>query len=325
MLVLAGDIGGTNARFALVELGTESTPRIVASHDQPSRPAPGLLPLVEGFLAKTGARPERACLAFAGPVLGDRVTLTNLGWTIDRAELREQLGLPHLILINDFLAAGYAVPLLGDPDLLTLQEGRPNPAGAIALIGAGTGLGEAFIVQCNGRPLVQPSEGGHASFGPDSPRTWALLSWLKERHEHVSWERVLSGAGLIGLFEFVAAGRETILEGPLRAEMAGGDPAEVITRYGISGADPLAEEAVDFFVELYGAQAGNLALTVLATGGVYLAGGIARAIAPKLAQGEFVAAFRNKGRLAPLLEQIPVRVILNPDVGLLGAAVVAGL
>jgi glucokinase len=321
MKVLAGDIGGTHARLALVEL--DGSARVLAEQTTPTRDAGSLVALVERFLAAQGERPNHAAFGIAGPVVDNEVTGTNIPWQLNAKELSESLGIPQLRLINDFQAVGHGLALLAPRDLWTLQAGHADPEGVIALIGAGTGLGEGFVVRAGDGYSVQASEGGHSSYAPEDPRGWALFNYLTERYGHVSWERVVSGPGIVDCFEFVAAGRESAQQAPLREQMAREDPAAVITRFALGGVDPLALEALELFVDAYGAQAGNLALTVLATGGVYLAGGIARQIAPQLAQGPFVAAFRRKGRMSDLLERIPVQVILNPDVGLLGAAAAA--
>lgn len=316
MRVLAGDIGGTNARLALVEL--DGAARILAEQTVPSQQVGELAPLLLRFIAGAGLPPERVCLGIAGPVIEGRVSGTNLPWSVSEAELSEVLGIRGARLINDFAAVGYGIPLLAESDFLVLQAGSIDPRGAVGLIGAGTGLGEGFLVRSGAGYSVQPSEGGHATFTVEDPRDWALFSFLSERYGHVSAERVISGPGLVDLYEFVGG-----LAARRRAEAGGEDPAAAITRQALAGSDPRAVEALDLFVAAYGAAAGNLALTILATGGIYLAGGIARHIAPTLETGAFMAAFRRKGRMSALLERIPVRVILNPDVGLLGAAAVA--
>ena len=316
MRVLAADIGGTNARLAIIEL--DGAARIVAERTVPSREVQALGALLAGFVTSAGTPPDRACLAIAGPVIEGRISGTNLPWSVSEEELSEALGIPGVRLINDFAAVGYGIPLLRDRDFLVLQPGTPDPEGALGLIGAGTGLGQGFVVRTGGAVIVQPSEGGHATFTAESPREWELVGFLRERYGHVSEERVISGPGLVDLYEFVgglAARRE--------AAAAGADPAAAITRRALTGDDPCAVEAVGLFLEAYGAAAGNLALTVLATGGVYLAGGVTRHLAGVLTDGRFLTAFRRKGRLSGLLERIPVRAILNPDVGLLGAAAVA--
>ncbi len=322
MRVLAGDIGGTHARLAIVEL--DHGARIIAEQTTASSEAQSPAALIDGFLTRQPERPRHACLGIAGPVVDGTVSGTNLPWVLNQRELGEALGIPDLRLINDFQAAAHAVPLLTPEDLLTLQEGVRDPRGAIALIGAGTGLGEGFLVRVGDRYSVQASEGGHSSFAPGDPRGWDFYRHLAARFGHVSWERILSGPGLVNTFEFVASGRQWSDAAALRAAMARGDAAAVISRHALEGTDPVAVEALDLFADVYGAQAGNLALTLLATGGVYVAGGIARQIASKLTDGTFMRAFRRKGRMSALLERLPVQVILNPDVGLLGAAAAAG-
>ena len=313
MRVLAGDIGGTNARLAIVELGDR--PRIVAEQTVPSQEIRDFPALIRRFLSAARPRPERACLGLAGPVSNGQVSGTNLPWTVNERELSDALGIPQVRLINDFEAVGHGIERLAETDFLVLQAGTPDPRGAIGLIGAGTGLGVGFLVRSDGGYSVQPSEGGHATFGVEGVRDWELFRFLGERYGHVSAERVISGPGLVDLYDFVGG-----LAVRRQADAAGEDPAAAITRYALAGSEPHAVAALELFVDAYGAAAGNLALTVLATGGVYLAGGIARHIASNLAKGRFIEAFRRKGRMHPLLERIPVRLILNPDVGLLGAA-----
>lgn len=321
-LVLAGDIGGTNARLALAEVNART--RLVAEHEEPSQGIPDFAEFVAGFLTANGARPESACLAIAGPVVGNAVRGTNLPWTVDAGALGRRLGLARIILINDFAAIGFGIRLLGKSDLLTLQPGRPDPSGVIGIIGAGTGLGEGVVVRTGGQWTVLPSEGGHATYAPVGARERALHAFLSDRYGgHASVERVVSGPGLVDIFEFLTA----TSGGPpasIREEMSREDPAAVVTRHALSGSDPRARQALELFVGAYGAQAGNFALTILASGGMYVAGGIAVRIAPTLAEGRFLEAFRSKGRMGGLLERIPVHVILNPDVGLLGAASTAG-
>lgn len=316
-LVLAGDIGGTNARLALAEVAPRV--RIIAEQDGRSQDIPNFGEFVASFLAASSAQPETGCLAIAGPVIGDAIRGTNLPWTVEAEALGKRIGVPRIRLINDFAAIGYGIRVLTESDLLTLQTGRPDPAGVIGIIGAGTGLGEAVVVRTGGQWTVLSSEGGHATWAPVQDRERDLHAFLSNRYGgHVSVERVVSGPGLVDIFQFL-----TVSSGSspcIREEMAREDPAAVITRHALSNGDPSARQALELFIDAYGAQAGNLALTVLAAGGIYVAGGIAAKIAPRLAEGRFLEAFRNKGRMAGLLEMVPVHVILNPDVGLLGAA-----
>jgi glucokinase len=322
MRVLAGDVGGTNARLAIADLAG-GTPRIVKERRYSSADAPGLAPIVGRFLDWAGEDVERACFGIAGPVVDGECRTPNLPWTVSARALARDIGINATSIINDFVAAAYGVGCLGPADLVTLQEGKPAERGTIALIGAGTGLGQGFLVWDGARYRVQASEGGHADFAADGEATWTLRMSLVDEWGRVSWERVLSGAGLAHLYRHLAAGGLADERPDVRREMVDGDPAAVVTRHALEGDDPISVKSLEVFVTAYGAQAGNLALTVLATGGVYLAGGIAPRIVSKLRDGTFIRAFRNKGRLAELMNRIPVHVIVSPDVGLLGAACAA--
>ena len=324
MNVLAGDIGGTHARLALVEV-TDAAARIVHEQQFPSRSAPGLAPIVRGYLDQTRAAPERACFGIAGPVVDGECRTPNLPWTVSASALAADIGIPRTTIINDFDAAGHGVGRLGPTDLVTLQPGRPAEHGAIALIGAGTGLGEGFLAWDGVRYRVHASEGGHVNFAARDALEWGLRGTLMDEFGHVSYERILSGAGLSRLYGHLAATGFAPEHPGVRREMERDDPAAVISRHGLAGDDPLSVKALDIFTSVYGSQAGNLALTVLATGGVYVAGGIAPRIIAKLRDGTFMTAFRGKGRLSGLAARIPVHVIVSPDVGLLGAAVAAAL
>lgn len=309
MKVLAGDIGGTHARLALIEIENGKA-RVVSARSTPSQEADGLAPLVTRFLDGIRDRPGAACFGVAGPVSNGSVHTTHLPWTIDSRILAREIGISSTLLINDFIAVGEGLPLLQEGDYEVLQKGDPVPMGTLALIGAGTGLGQGFLLPEEGRYRVHASEGGHATLASRTEREWRVYRALEARHGPVSWERVLSGPGLVEVYQCLA--------GTSTAE----DPAAIAAR-GLDGSDDHAVEALDIFAAVFGAQAGNLALTVLATGGVILAGGIAPKLLAKLRDGTFLRAFRDKGPLEPLLARIPVRVIMNPDVGLLGAAAVA--
>jgi len=319
MRVLVGDIGGTNARLAVADLAG-GAPRIVKEQRYRSGDAPGLAPIVRRFLDGAGERIERACFGIAGPVVDGECRTPNLPWTVSARELARDISIPSTCIINDFVAAAHGVDCLGPGDLVTLQGGHPAEHGTIALIGAGTGLGEGFLVWDGTRYRVHASEGGHADFAASDEATWRLRSSLVDDSGRVSWERVLSGPGLARLYHHLAANSFAPEHLDLRREMEEDDPAAVVTGHALEGDDPISVKALEVFMAAYGAQAGNLALTVLATGGVYLAGGIAPRIVAKLGDGTFIRAFRNKGRMAELMERIPVHVIVSPDVGLLGAA-----
>ena len=308
MLILAADIGGTNTRLALIET-TGSGARILKRDSAKSRALSSLGPRVRQFLAGQPV-PARACFAVAGPVVDGTARTTNLPWTIRTAELAREIGIPDTVLINDFAAVGESLPLLGPAELVTLQAGRRDPTGPVALIGAGTGLGQGFLFHDGTRYRVRASEGGHASFAARTAQEWALRGWLEQRLGPVSWESVLSGPGLSASYQ--------CLSGSSTAE----EP-EAISARGLDGSDPAAAAALSLFAAAYGAQAGNLALTVLTTGGVYVAGGIAPRLIAKLQDGTFMQAFLEKGELEEFLARVPVQVIMSPDAGLLGAAAVA--
>jgi glucokinase len=324
MRVLAGDIGGTNARLAILEVGPgPDAVRPVQEQRYPTQGAPGLAPLVLRFLTDVGTVPERACFGIAGPVVDGECRTPNLPWTVNARALGADIRIPHTEIINDFRAVGYGLARLGPSDLVTLQPGTPDAHGTIALIGAGTGLGEGFLVWDGTRHRVHSSEGGHVNFAARDPLEWGLRNALLDEYGHVSYERVLSGPGLVRLYRYLADTGFAAEQAAVRREMEAEDPAAVVSRHGLAGDDALAVKALDLFASAYGSQAGNLALTVLATGGVYLAGGIAPKIVAKLADGEFLASFCRKGRLSDLAARIPVHVIVSPDVGLIGAAVCA--
>jgi glucokinase len=323
VIVLAGDVGGTNARLATVELDGR-TARVVRKSRYASGGHPGLAPIVRQFSQEAGGLPDRACFGIACPVVGDDCTAPNLPWTINARALAADIGIPRTAIMNDFVAVGCGIELLRPSDLATLQEGAAAPQGPIALIGAGTGLGQGFLIWQGDRYRVRASEGGHGDYAPSGELQSGLLQFLRRQFGHVSWERLLSGPGIVNIYRYLVASAVEPEQPMVRDEMQGEDPAKVISRHGLARTDCLSVRTLDLFSEILGAQAGNLALTVLATGGVYLAGGIAPQIVERLQSGPFLAAFRNKGRMSELLSRIPVHVILNPDVGLLGAAAVAG-
>ena len=318
MLVLAGDIGGTSTRLAYFDTAG-GTLEPMAEGRFPSRDAGTLEEIVACFTAEQGLAAERACFGIAGPIRQGRVRTPNLPWSVDAAVLSRVVGLPAVQLINDLEANAYGVGLLGHEDLAVLNPGTADPTGTIAVVSAGTGLGES-IAYWDGtahRPL--PSEGGHADFAPRSELETELLLFLRAEHGRVSTERVVSGPGLRNIYRFLHDVRH-IPETPAVAEaMRGGDPSAAITRAALAGECPLCGQTLDLFVSLYGAEAGNVALRSLATGGVYLGGGIAPKIIERLKGPGFMQAFTAKGRLSPLLENIPVRVILNDRTALLGA------
>jgi glucokinase len=321
MRVLAGDIGGTHARLAVIEIDQQSI-QVERTRSYRSLEFPGLAPIVLDFLTWVGGGLDRACFGIACPVVGGECETPNLPWTVNARRLAAEIGIPRTRIINDLDAIAFGIARLDGDDLVTLQPGVPVEHGVIGILGAGTGLGQAFLVWDGARYQPHASEGGHATFAARTDLEWELHRSLAAQFGHVSCERVLSGPGLVNVYQFLAS-REGAREQPeVRAAVAA-EGAVAISRFALDGSDALSAAAMDIFVSVYGAAAGNLALTVLATGGMYIVGGIAPAIVNKLGQGEFMAAFHDKGRLGTLLAKVPVHVVMNPSVGLFGAAVAA--
>jgi glucokinase len=324
MRVIAGDIGGTKTLLAVVDVKVnESSYELIEVRRFESRRYESLGSLVKEFAQETDANVTQACFGVAGPVVGGEWFGTNLPWHIVTDRLAEETGIRRAGLINDFEAIGNGLELMKPSDLAVLQESRPKPRAAIALIGAGTGLGEGFLVWQDGRYRGQPSEGGHTDFGPRNDLEIGLLKFLWKTYGHVSYERMVSGPGLAGIYRFLIESGVHAESLAVRNEMEGKDAAPIVSGHGLAGDDPACVTALDMFVSIYGAEAGNLALKVLAEGGVYITGGIAPHIVDKLKDGTFLQAFRDKGRLSPVVENLPVSVILNSNVGLLGAALAA--
>ena len=319
--VLSGDIGGTKTRLAIVIVtGTQVTIEHEVSY--PSQEYAQFDMLLGEFLSDI-AVPDVAAFGIAGPVQGRVVQTTNLLWRIDADALQQQFGFTHCDLLNDLEATAYGLPALGSDDLLTLQAGSDIACGNVAVIAAGTGLGEAGLYWDGHQHQPFATEGGHASFSPANTQEFALLRHLQQQHQHVSWERVVSGMGLLSMHEFLCQYRQMSVPGWLSDEMQSGDAAAAISHAALTGKDDLCVETLNWFVRLYGAEAGNLALKVMSRGGLYLGGGIAPKILPLLQSGIFLEAFLNKGRMRPLLEAMPVKVILNDRAALFGPALVA--
>lgn len=328
MTVLAGDIGGTKTLLQVVESALGGYGVIFerryesAAYDQ-------FLPLVSDFLdtasEQTGARIQSACFGVAGPVTGRKAKTTNLPWSLDATELERVLGIPRVRLINDFQAVGYGIEALGAADLVTLQAGQPQAHGPRVVIGAGTGLGHGILVWHQDHYEVVASEGGHADFAPTDALQIELLRYLQTRYGLATWERVVSGPGLVNLFDFLRqSGTEAETDALRKARTKSEDVAATISQFALSGDDALAVRSLDLWVRLYGARAGNFALTCLPTGGVYVAGGIAPKIVDKLKDGTFVDSFcEREPRMRALLEATAVHVVINSKVGIMGAALVA--
>jgi glucokinase len=325
MRVLAGDIGGTKTLLSLVEVGPEAPLKTIVEKRFGSRALERFSDLLRAFLrdhADSGSV-KSACFAFAGPVHGDEVKVTNLPWHMTVQEAREVLGAQHVRFINDFQAVGYGIDGLNDHDLAVLQRGKPAPEAPRAVIGAGTGLGQGIVVWQTDHYEPLATEGGHVDFGPTDEQQVELLRYLQRRYGHVSYERVLSGPGLTNIYAFLRDRSPGRASPDLLQALETGDAGAAISEAALTGKDSLAERALDMFVAIYGAQAGNLALTCLASGGVYIAGGIASKILPRLQTGSFIRHFLAKGRMSELLTGLPVQVVTNPKVGLLGAAIAA--
>jgi len=318
---LACDVGGTKTLLRISAAG-EGEPLLQKSY--PSADYTGLAEMLDDFLREAGTSSvAAACFALAGPVSGRRVKLTNLPWEVDADALAARFAIPRISLINDFEAVGHGIAVLQPDDLLTLQPGAPQAQGVRVVVGAGTGLGVAWLSWQDGGYAVHPSEGGHMDFAPADATQYALLQYLQQRHGHVSCERIVSGPGLGAIFEFL---RDSGLGSPsaqLVAAMGEGDAAEALARFAQQGDESIAQKALDLFVRVYGAFVGNLALIALPRGGIYVAGGIAAKIAATMQHGDFMRAFHDKGRYTGLLETLPLHIVTNPQVGLLGASLAA--
>jgi glucokinase len=321
-VILAGDVGGTKTRLALFDPGG-SARRPSHEIQRPSRDYPSLEALVREFLAAQRERPLRAVFGIAGPVVDNRCVATNLPWKVGGPELSEALGGAQVTLINDLEATAWGLDLLESGELDVLQRGT-GVRGNRALIAAGTGLGEAIMVWDGTRHRPTASEGGHTDFASRDALEDELLVWLRAKYGHASNERVLSGPGLADLYRFMSdTARGSEPRAMAERFAAAADPAAVVTAAALDGSCERARLTVEKFVEVYGAEAGNLALKALAVGGVFVGGGIAPRIRGALGDGRFVRAFVSKGRLGALLERIPVAVILDDQTALWGAAAVA--
>ena len=317
MRILAGDIGGTNARLAVFDL-EEGRPVERYTDTYPSPAHSGLEEVLTSFLNRAEDACQRACFGVAGPVSGRRVQVTNLPWVIDADLLERRFGFDQVTLINDLEAMAWGIPLLAPEDRKALSPGSGSPVrGNAALIAAGTGLGEAGLYWDGRRLRPFACEGGHATFSPTTEQEWALQRFLSRRHGHVSWERVVSGPGLVAIHDFLCTGAGGAYR---RSSEGSSDPAAAIVSAASGGGSGFARDAVRLFVRLFGAEAGNLALKVMAVEGVYLAGGIAPKILGWLEEGGFMQGFTDKGRMRPLLEAMPVHLILDDRVALKGAA-----
>lgn len=323
-MILAGDVGGTKVHLALYSFEHGQLAH-VRDERYPAQEYNGLEEIVRRFLIECG-NPEitAACFGVPGPVKGGRLRLTNLPWVLDSRELSTDLKIAHLFLINDLEANGYGVPELTPSQISTLNEGDPAAVGNRALVSAGTGLGEGVLIWDGKSHVPMPSEGGHCDFAPRTPLDFELLAWLmKKLGGRVSYERVISGPGLTNIYEFLRDEKKMEEPAWLRQRMEAEDRNAVIGEVGEQGSSELCAKTLEMFAAAYGSEAGNMVLKVLATGGMYLGGGIAPKILKTMRSGIFMKAFTDKGRLSDLLIHTPVHIILESRAALMGAAAYA--
>jgi glucokinase len=327
MQILAGDIGGTNTRLTVYESGNENRLTPIREAVFPSAEHGSLETILQRFLAtpSPSERIARACFGIAGPVFEQVCEATNLPWRVSAASIREAFGFDQTWLLNDLEANAWGIEALPPEDLHQLNPGSPQATGNRSIISAGTGLGEAGIYWDGVRYCPFSSEGGHTDFSPTNALEFALYQWLAERYGHVSWERLVSGPGLETLYDFLLLHHGSTSPDWLETLFKQQGRAPVISQTALEARDPLCVEALDLFINLYGREAGNHALKLMSHGGVYLGGGIAPRILTRLQQGGFLQGFFDKGRMRPLLEAMPVSVILNDKAALLGSARFASL
>ena len=323
MQLLAGDIGGTKTTLALSRIEGGKI-NLLQKKRYTSNSYASAEDLIGQYIKEEGIDPGSTVisLGIAGTVTRGECHTTNLPWTVDESLLKEGFKFRQAKLLNDFKAIAYGIPLLQKEDIALINKGYLDREGPIAIIGAGTGLGEgmAFFSQSSKTYEVIPSEGGHSSFSPTNEEEIGLLKYLIAREGHVSFEKILSGQGLFNIYNYFAESGYAEKTEELTARLSEGEPAALISEFGLSGKDSLSRRSLEMFVRIYGVEAGNLALKFLPSGGLYLAGGIAPKIIKLLQNGLFMESFTGKGRLSGLLKNIPVYAILNEDVGLIGAA-----
>lgn len=318
-MILAGDVGGTNTRLAFVE-ATGDRLTLIVEEIFPSREHANLEAVLRKFMSSHRLPVEQACFGVAGPVRHGRCDATNLPWVVDARQLARELGLEAVGLINDLEANAYGIAALEPKDFVVLNAGAPDAEGNAAIIAAGTGLGEAGLYWNGRQHRPFATEGGHATFAPRTPVEMDLLRHLLTEFEHVSYERVVSGPGLLNIYRFLRDTGRAEEPAWLAERMRQQEAPAIIAQAALEGTSALCVQALDLFMSLYGAEAGNLALKAMATGGVFVGGGIAPKIIQQLKDSTFMAAFTAKGRMRPLLEAMPVRIILNEKTALLGAA-----
>jgi len=321
MWYLAADIGGTNSR--LLAMNTQ-VPENAYNEVYPSEDYQDIIPIIENFKKKHAITEiQSACFAVAGPVQRGKAKITNLPWHLEEENIEQKGCIGKVSLVNDFIGVAHGIPVLTRNDYITLQAAEPDPHGTIGILGAGTGLGQAILAWHNGRRISIASEGGHVDFAPRDDEEIELLKYWQSRLGRVSYEALVSGPGLSRLFVFYSEYLEQPPDDKFNARVKKEDPAAVIVEYAQRYSHPVAQIALKRFITIYAAQAANLALTCKATGGVYLAGGIAPRIIKMLQSDDFINTFNDKHPMQALMACIPVRVIMNTNVGLLGALEIA--
>lgn len=318
-IILAGDVGGTKANMAFYELAAGKLSLLVQKK-YPSSEYSNLHDLIADFIEESKLTADYVCIAVAGPVVDGTCHATNLPWVIDAAVLADRLGFKEIELMNDLEANAHGIYELDEDDFVLINQGEKKLHGNVGVISAGTGLGEAGIIWEDRKMRPFASEGGHSDFAPNSEMQVELFLYLNKKFNHVSYERVLSGQGLQNIYEFLRDENKFPEPAWLAEEIRTGDGPAVISKNGLSKKSEICVEALNIFTEIYGAEAGNLALKLMATGGIYIGGGIAPKMIEKLSEPRFLAAFLDKGRLSDVLETIQIKVIMNDKTALLGAA-----
>lgn len=316
-MILGGDVGATKTHLALFEIKDKR--KWVADEKFKSREHESLIAIVRQFLSKHSAKIEKVCFGVPGVVINGRCHPTNLPWVVEADEISKELGIKSVQLINDLEANAYGIGCLSPDELVILNQGK-KLNGNQAIISAGTGLGQAGIFWNGSEHIPFATEGGHASFAPVNEIEISLLQYLKKEFDHISFERILSGSGLVRLYQFlIESGHETEKE-DLKKAIKEGDSPRMITDFGSRGVSRACKKALQLFVSIYGSEAGNLAMKMLAIGGLYIGGGIAPKILKEMKEGEFMRRFTAKGRMKTFLSEIPVSVIMNENTALLGTA-----
>ena len=323
MQILAGDIGGTKTTLAFAEASALKGIEVLCRTTYASPEHASLDEILDLFLKQHAVRPDAAAFGVAGPVLDGRCATTNLPWTMETPALRDKLGTKKVWLINDLEANAWGIQVLENKDFFTLNPGSPHASGNRCIISAGTGLGEAGMFWDGKKHIPFATEGGHAAFSPTTDLEIELLQYLGKTHARVSWEQLVSGAGLVNIHGFLLHRNHEETPPALRRQMEEGDPAAALAKAAAQGQCSTCAQAMRLFTRLYGVEAGNLALKMMATGGVYIGGGIAPKILAELQTPAFLDGFFARGPMESLLRDMPVKVILEPDTALLGAALYA--